>query len=74
MKSHDTFVLGIKDGRVAFIRSFDYKNETDQAQETLKFVRNKNNFDGYFISHVGEWIMEHKNNDGVRYPISVPMI
>lgn len=41
MKTHDTVVIGQKDGEVVFLKSYDYKNDpaqAAQAQADLKEV------------------------------------
>jgi len=72
MKSHNTFVFGIKNDRVSFIKSFDYDNEKEQAQEALKHVQNELLFDSWRISAAYNWVLENKNSDGDRLTISLP--
>lgn len=72
VKTDNTFVIGIRNGRITFIKSFDYHTEKKEAQIALKIVQNEDNYDSWNIGQVGQWVMEHKNNDSPRYTISIP--
>lgn len=39
MKSHNTLVIGWKDGKIEFIRGFNYETEEKEAQAYLKMVQ-----------------------------------
>ncbi len=68
--THDTFVIGIKGGEIVFLKTYDYKNKMDEAQADLKYVQD--NYDGYYISHVGRWMLEHKDaNEYEEKPFSI---
>lgn len=69
----DTFVIGYKNDRIAFIRTFLYSVEKEEAQASLNHVQNEELFTGWQIGHVGGWIMESKTNEGARHSISVPL-
>jgi len=71
-RTHDTFVIGINDGKITFIKSYDYANQTDEAQKDLAYVSNKANFSGWYISHVGHWILEHDNSERFKFSIPLP--
>ncbi len=72
-KSDDTFVIGVKDGKVAFIKTFDYSAEKEEAQKTLSFVQDENIFSGWYISACSEWIMGHRYDDERKLLISIPI-
>lgn len=71
--SHDTFVIGGKLGRIVFIKGYEYEKQKEEAQTDLEFVQNKDNFDFWYISHVGGWILKSKLDAGEEMPISIKM-
>lgn len=71
--THDTFVIGIKNGKITFIKSYEYHKQQEEAQKDLAYVQDKDHFTGWYISHAGQWILQHKNvNDEAPLQISIP--
>lgn len=70
MKTHDTFILGFKDEKIAFIRTYPYMEQKEEARKVLDYVQE--NFDGWIISHVGNWILENKGEED-RHSFNIPL-
>lgn len=70
--THDTFLIGIANGRITFLKSYDYLKQKDEAQSDLKYVSDEENFTGYYISHVGQWILEHRDDGALPINIKMP--
>jgi hypothetical protein len=73
MTTDDTFVIGIKNDRITFIKTFHYETEKDEAQKALAIVQDESLYDAWEIGHVGGYILESKTNNEMYCPISVPI-
>lgn len=71
-ESDNTVVLGLNNGRITFIKTFHYPEDKEEAKKYLSFVQDETKFDGWYISQVGQWRMEHKNDTGATFSISIP--
>lgn len=71
MKTHDTFLFGITNDRIVFLKSYDYDKQKDEVDRDMDFVTS--NFENLRISHVGNWKMEEKFANGESFSISIPI-
>jgi heme O synthase-like polyprenyltransferase len=70
VNTHDTFVIGGKEGKITFIKGYIYSQQKEEAQSDLTFVQKE--FDFWYISHVGNWSLSHKY-DETFHAINVPL-
>jgi len=71
--THDTFVIGIKNGSIAFLKSYEYFKQKEECNNDLKYVQDQSLFNGWYCSHVGQWILEHKITEEETFGISIPL-
>lgn len=73
MQTDDTFVIGLVNNAIVFIKTFHYETQKDEAQKALTYVQAPP-FTRWFLSFVGGWKMSSKiDADTQDIPIEVQM-
>jgi hypothetical protein len=55
-KTHDTIVIGIKDGKITFFKSYEFLKQRDEAMADLSYVQG-DEFTGWYISSFETWML-----------------